>query len=1549
MRVNPVPFLLPAAILFLAPAAPALDVADAEFDLCVRNVGACAKFYRDGLGMREVEPGALLEWAGCRLRLRKIEGTGPAPAPGNPMRQMLAQNGFRWFSLWFKDPAAAGERLVQAGYPAPMKGGRVSMTRDPDGNVVELMGIPRSADAETFTWGMAVSDDAAARKFYGATLGLHEFEPWNLPPPVSTKMYLFATGGGRVKFAATPGDRPRESEAGPDAPGLRSVTLRVADLKAARAELEGRGAAVAESAGRLLLTDPDGNRIYVAVADARPGPRTPSAKPEARSGAPATEARPAPAAGTARGGAAWASPANAAILFRQLDRDADGKLTADEVPRDGLFRAIDKDGNGSVTPAEARAYLETRPPRASPAETPPAATLPAPPSAPGEPAFKAVPDSDAARDAAGRGQLFESIVVPGLTDLRAGMNGLAIADLNRDGRLDLLATFSPQRGTGGRWEEGELLRVFLNEGAWKFREHALTLRDTKFTMDAFGRGQVPALADFNGDGFLDLFVTRHARMSAGKPTVPGAESEGNSLFVTDGAWDVLREVSAGAGIRNELAYNRQPVLGDVNRDGWLDVAVGCDNIKNAMGGVPHSRLFVFNPDHHAERDDCFGGAFRDIGGTDLVPDFGGFHHDSAKDKAGPDINLRDLDNDGDLDLVQTFHVDVREPLLPYWPGEYRQGVFCWKNLLAESGSLRFEKVTGNGLACEARLRYDREKQVYVPEGKAPGLPYVAIEDFDNDGLADVVAVGPASPGWAPRAEYVGGRYWRNLGGFRFEERTKAAGLEALEWTYLEWAEFFGFPVPSETVAARPGRLQTQPGMDRPAPASNRPYFADAIPADFNNDGRLDLVVQDRHEGLRIAARAILFLNRGDGTFEPQPTTFSGLDDNGICGEAADLDNDGLLDLVFAADPDNSGLAQSADRYESKVYWNTGLHGARSNHWLRLRFAGVKDAELIGARVEIAAGDLRQTRWVHANHSYKSGGALEVHAGLGPHAAADVKVTLPGGRTVAFAKVKADRYVEADLTGGGIRDVALPVAPSGSRLPAAASKPVSEPAPVPATPAGRKPDIVILLADDLGYAGTGFNGCPDIPTPHIDSIAKNGVRFTDGYATHPVCSPSRAGLMSGMYQHRFGFEHNSGPERFADPGFGLPREVPTLAEKLKAAGYATGMVGKWHIGFQEGLRPHERGFDFHYGFLSGARTYMPGKADNDPIIRNGVPVTNETEYLTDALAREAVAFLDRTPDTPAFLYVAFNAVHSPMEATDPYLARFPALAGNRRTHAAMVSAMDDAVGRVMGKLRAQGREDNALVFFYSDNGGPTAQTTASNAPLRGFKGQMLEGGIRVPFAMQWKSAVPGGRTYREMVMAFDIHATALAASSHHAPRDAPQDHVLSRSERTTLDGVDLVPFVTGRASGAPHDRLFWRSGEKHAARLGDWKLVQDRDGEAQLFNLQADIGEATDLAATKPEKLKELRAAFDEWEKGTQPAKWVRQDGRTAGPARSGAGGGIEERFRQFDRNRDGRVSREELPIETFDRADTDKDGFLSLDEARAHFGNARRRTNRGTE
>jgi hypothetical protein len=583
-----------------------------------------------------------------------------------------------------------------------------------------------------------------------------EFDPWTLLAPFNMKMYLFQTGVGRIKFSDPVGDRPRDADAGPDAAGLRSLTLRVADIAAAREGLTNRGAKL-EGDKRLLLTDPDGNRIYIETAPAdaikAAAARPQSASPGDTQSAPATSSG-RPAAATQRR------------------------------PRDLLAQY------GNITPTPHREEIvEQRP---------------------GEPPLKRMPDADAARDAAGRGQLFESISVAGFTDLQEGMNGLAIVDLNKDGRLDIVATFSAPRGAGGRGGAGEKLRVFLNDGSFRFHTHAIALLDSKVTPESFGRGQVPGLADFNNDGFLDLFVTRHAQMSGGRSN-PNDQKVGNSLFVSDGSWDRFRDVSSRMGIANEQAYNRQPSFGDVNHDGWLDVAVGCDNIKDAMGGFPHSRLYVFKPNGPT----FAGGTLEDIGGTDLAPDFGGFYHDSAKDKAGPDINLRDLDNDGDLDLIQSCHVDVLDPLAAYSPAEYRQGVFCWKNLLAETGRLRFEKVTGNGLAVEARLKWNQATQAYDARGKAPGLPYISLADVDNDGLLDVLAVGPASPGWAPRAEYVSGRFWRNQGGFQFQDVTEAAGLSALNWLYRDWFKFFDAPLP----VARPVRARWNGGPTSPTRSS----------------------------------------------------------------------------------------------------------------------------------------------------------------------------------------------------------------------------------------------------------------------------------------------------------------------------------------------------------------------------------------------------------------------------------------------------------------------------------------------------------------------------------------------------------------------------------------------------------------------------------------------------------------------------------------------------------------------------------------------------------
>jgi arylsulfatase A-like enzyme len=408
---------------------------------------------------------------------------------------------------------------------------------------------------------------------------------------------------------------------------------------------------------------------------------------------------------------------------------------------------------------------------------------------------------------------------------------------------------------------------------------------------------------------------------------------------------------------------------------------------------------------------------------------------------------------------------------------------------------------------------------------------------------------------------------------------------------------------------------------------------------------------------------------------------------------------------------------------------------------------------------------------------------------------------------------------------------------------------------------RRPNILILLADDLGYADVGFQGCKDIPTPNIDSLAKGGVRCTNGYVSGPYCSPTRAGLMTGRYQTRFGHEFNPGGK---GPEQGLPLSETTMADRLGAAGYATGWVGKWHLGSVAKFHPSKRGFKETFGFLDGAHAYFPEKGA--PILR-GTEVVPEKEYLTDAFAREAVAFIDRHKSEPFFLYLAFNAVHTPMQATEDRLKKFDIPNKMRHTYAAMTLAMDEGIGRVLDKLRAEKLEEDTLIFFFSDNGGPVMKGTtingSRNTPLRGSKRTTLEGGIRVPFAVVWKGKLPAGKTYDQPVIQLDIQPTALAAAGVDVQTD------------WKLDGVNLLPYLEGKNAAAPHDTLYWRFGEQMAIRQGDWKLVRydpAADGDdktkgatpAKLYNLAQDIGEANDLSAKEPDKLKELEAVWQKW-------------------------------------------------------------------------------------
>lgn len=415
---------------------------------------------------------------------------------------------------------------------------------------------------------------------------------------------------------------------------------------------------------------------------------------------------------------------------------------------------------------------------------------------------------------------------------------------------------------------------------------------------------------------------------------------------------------------------------------------------------------------------------------------------------------------------------------------------------------------------------------------------------------------------------------------------------------------------------------------------------------------------------------------------------------------------------------------------------------------------------------------------------------------------------------------------------------------------------------PARSKARRPNVLLIFTDDQGYAEAGCYGLTDVPTPHIDSLAELGVRFTDGYVSAPVCSPSRAGLLTGRYQQRFGHEHNPGNSREA----GLPLTERTMADYFRAAGYATGLVGKWHLGMTEALHPMSRGFGEFFGFLHGGHDYLvPDRPRRmkDPILRGREPA-GEKAYLTDAFGREAVEFIRRHHARPWFLYLSFNAVHAPLQAKPPDLQRFEHIEDTkRRTYAGMLHAMDRSIGLVLDELKKNGTARDTLIFFISDNGGPTKQTTSSNAPLRGHKGQVWEGGIRVPFLLRWDGRVPAGKVVKHPVSALDVLPTALAAAGI-VPEKPP-----------AFDGVDLLPYLAGERKAAPHEALFWRMGRQSAVRAGNYKLVDIR-GAKGLYDLSADVGESKDLSASQPGVVERLETMYADWEKGTVPAKWRRK-------------------------------------------------------------------------
>jgi arylsulfatase A-like enzyme len=470
--------------------------------------------------------------------------------------------------------------------------------------------------------------------------------------------------------------------------------------------------------------------------------------------------------------------------------------------------------------------------------------------------------------------------------------------------------------------------------------------------------------------------------------------------------------------------------------------------------------------------------------------------------------------------------------------------------------------------------------------------------------------------------------------------------------------------------------------------------------------------------------------------------------------------------------------------------------------------------------------------------------------------------------------------------------------------------------VAATDSVQRPNVIIIMADDLGKAEVSAYGQQRVETPHIDAIASNGVLFNEGYITSPICSPSRAGLITGRYQQRFGYElqpHDQYPQHMLQflafkylmdtdnwvvsddyiaypeeeeiKRQGLPPSEITIAELAKKYDYNTAVIGKWHLGFDDFSYPLQRGFDYHYGFYEAFSLYAyeddpsivnhhhdwlfvdkyiwgPGRSGSCAIRRNN-EVVIEKEYLTSKFAREATTFIEENKDNPFLLYVPFNAPHSPYQAPKSYYDKFSHIEDeNKRVYYAMIKALDDAVGEITGKVEQLGLSENTMIFFLSDNGGATYERATDNYPLKGGKITNFEGGLNIPFMMQWKGTVRPNQVYDHPVMSTDIYATFAAAAGIQLPNDR------------IIDGVNLIAHLNKETPSVAHKALFWRSGYNSAIRKGKWKLiVNKKDGVDRLYNLLQDKSEKFNVIDEHPAIVAELRQDLENWSKTLNEPKW----------------------------------------------------------------------------
>lgn len=429
----------------------------------------------------------------------------------------------------------------------------------------------------------------------------------------------------------------------------------------------------------------------------------------------------------------------------------------------------------------------------------------------------------------------------------------------------------------------------------------------------------------------------------------------------------------------------------------------------------------------------------------------------------------------------------------------------------------------------------------------------------------------------------------------------------------------------------------------------------------------------------------------------------------------------------------------------------------------------------------------------------------------------------------------------------------------------------------------KPNIVVMYCDDLGYGDLGCYGSDAIRTPHLDALAADGVRFTDWYSNSPVCSPSRAALLTGLYPAKAGVSHILGGKRGTG---GLKPEAKTLAERLKPAGYRTALYGKWHLGSADGAKPNARGFDDYFGFHAGCIDYyshifywgVPHVNPVHDLWSNREEVWRDGEYMTHLITDKSVEFIERNREEPFFLYAAYNAPHYPMHAPDKYMQRYSHLPRDRQLMAAMISAVDDGVGDIVAALKRAGVHDNTIIFFSSDNG-PSSEARnyldgtedvyygGSAGIFRGHKASLFDGGIREPAILVYPDRIPAGQVCGQMGMMADFVPTALEFAGLAAPADGE------------VDGSSVVAMVTEEAA-TPHRQLFWEYGSQLAVREGNWKLVlggkldfdRTQPDAVHLSDLESDPGERVNLKDAYPELAARLEREVREWYAGLVPAE-----------------------------------------------------------------------------